>query len=90
MEPIEVRCHGARQSVRDFDSAIAYIFSAQAVLAGDATSEGDFVTSLLVLCKMLKHLTVHITGQGPSTFCLLLRKKQGSDNLEGFFGSRGR
>lgn len=33
-----VRCHGACQSIRDFDSAIAYIFSAQAVLAGDARS----------------------------------------------------
>lgn len=70
MEPIEVRCHGARQSVRDFDSAIAYIFSVQAMLAGDATSEGDFIPSILVLCKMFEHLIAHITGQVPSTFCL--------------------
>lgn len=87
MEPVEVRCHGTRQSIRDFNSAIAYIFSVQAVLAGDATSEGDFVPSLLVLCKMLKLLTAHVIKQVPSTGCLLLRKKQGSDNVEGCFGS---
>lgn len=38
MERIEVRCHGASQSIRDFHFAIAYIFSVQAVLAADATS----------------------------------------------------
>lgn len=46
MELIEVGYHGAGQSIRDFDSAIAYIFSVQAVLAGDATSEGHFDPSL--------------------------------------------
>ncbi|MCJ1344454.1 hypothetical protein MMC31_002657 [Peltigera leucophlebia] len=86
-EPIEVRCHGALQLIQDFDSAIAYIFSVQAVLAGDATSEGDFVPSLLVLCKILKLLTAHVTGRLPLTACLLLRKKKGSDKIEGFFGS---
>ena len=87
VEPIRVRCHGASQSIRDFDSAIAYIFSVQAVLAGDATSEGDFVPSLLVLSKFLKLLTAYVSGKVPSTTCLLLRRKEGSDNIEGFFGS---
>lgn len=87
LEPIEVRCHGASQSIRDFDSAIAYIFSVQAVLAGDATSEGEFVPSLLVLSKILKLLTAHVSGKLPTTACLLLRMREWSDNIEGFFGS---
>lgn len=85
MEPIQVRCHDTSQSIRNLNSAIAYTFSVQAVLAGDATSEGAFVPSLLVLCKMLKLLTAHVTGAIPITACLLIRKKQGSDNIEGFF-----
>lgn len=36
---------------------------------------------------MLKLLTAHVTGRVLLTACLLLRKKQGSDNIEGFFGS---
>lgn len=67
--------------------AIAYIFSVQAVLAGDATSEGEFVPSLLVLSKILKLLTAHVSGKLPTTACLLLRVREWSDNIEGFFGS---
>lgn len=87
MELIEVGYHGAGQSIRDFDSAIAYIFSVQAVLAGDATSEGHFDPSLLVLGKVLKLLTAYVTGLVPITACLVPREKEGMDTIERFFGA---
>lgn len=36
--PVSVTCHGASQETRDFDAAIAYFFSAQAVFQADAAS----------------------------------------------------
>lgn len=94
MEPIEVRCHVARQ----FDPGISILLlriypQCKPWLPGDTTSEKPICPpSLLVLCKMLKLLTEPMsTGRVPSTACLLLRQKQGSEgsnNIEGyFFGS---
>lgn len=44
-EPIEMNCHGAKQAVQDFDPAIGWILSREAMMA-DATSEGDLLPTL--------------------------------------------
>lgn len=85
--PIKLSCHGAIQVIQDFDSAVAYIFSVQAVFASDATSAGDFVPALLVLSKVLRLLTPHVGGNVPSSTCLILRETKGPGSFEGFFGS---
>lgn len=85
--PIEVTCHGARQIIRDFDSAIAYIFSVQAVMEPDATSAKDFIPSLLVFSKFLKILTDKVQGRAPSTTCLVLAQHVGANRVIGLFGS---
>lgn len=72
-----VRCHGASQSIRNFDSAIAYIFSAQAVLVGDERSEWRFCPSILVLSKVLNLLTADITEKFAATTGLVLRRREG-------------
>lgn len=91
-DPIKLSCHGAIQVIQDFDSAVAYIFSVQAVFPRDATSAGDFVPSLLVLSKVLELLENHVPGRLPSSTCLILRETKGPGSFEGFFGSslRGR
>lgn len=79
MEPIEVRCHVARQ----FNPGISilllriYVLSASRGYPEMQQARGNFVPSLLVFCKMLKLLTARVTGRVPSTACLLLRKKEG-------------
>lgn len=85
--PVSVTCHGASQEIRDFDAAIAYFFSAQAIFQADATSHEHYVPSLIIFSKISKILTQTLSGKAPYTSCLVLARRKGATEVVGFFGS---
>lgn len=80
-------CHGASQEIRDFDAAIAYFFSAQAIFQADATSHEHYVPSLIIFSKISKILTQTLSRKAPYTSCLVLARRKGATEVVGFFGS---
>lgn len=85
--PVSVTCHGASQEIRDFDAAIAYFFSAQAIFQADATSHEHYVPSLIIFSKISKILTQTLSRKAPYTSCLVLARRKGATEVVGFFGS---
>lgn len=90
--PVSVACHGASQEIRDFDAAIAYFFSAQALFQADATSHEHYVPPLVNFSKISKILTQTLSrkplsGKPPYTSCPVLARRKGATEVVGFFGS---
>lgn len=85
--PVSLTCHGASQEIRDFDAAIAYFFSAQAIFQADATRHEHYVPSLIIFPKFSKILTQTLSGKPPYTSCLVLARRKGATEVMGFFGS---
>lgn len=85
--PVSVTCHGASQEIRDFDAAITYLFSVQAIFQADATSHEHYVPSLIIFSKISNILTQTLSGKAPYTSCLVLARRKGATEVVGFFGS---